>query len=79
MGMAPHQFLINARLDHAAELLGQSHAPIKHVAVAAGYEDIYHFTRAFKRRHGQPPAAYRREIRNVQINDGNDEVPKTGT
>jgi AraC-like DNA-binding protein len=60
---APHQFLIQARMDWAGRLLRQTHLPIKEVASQSGYEDIFHFSKAFKRHSGFPPVIYRNNIR----------------
>lgn len=48
------------RLDWAAARLDGSDTPIAQIALAAGFADQSHFTRAFKRHTGLTPAEYRR-------------------
>jgi hypothetical protein len=47
------------RLERAAALLAHSRWPVASVGMAAGYETQAAFTRAFSRRFGVPPAAWR--------------------
>jgi AraC family transcriptional regulator len=55
-GVSPHQYLINARIDRAMELLRSSRNPsIGHIAHQLGFADQSHFTRHFKRIVGVTP------------------------
>ena len=58
-GVAPATYIETARMDRARHLLRVSDAPIKAVAIAVGYPDVHHFTRAFSRNCGIAPAAFR--------------------
>ena len=60
LGVAPHAYLIGARIGEARRLLGETDWPIKAVADRLGYADVYFFSRQFRRLTGVPPAAYRR-------------------
>lgn len=62
-GQSPHQALLAARLDRAAELLRQTELSIKEIAFAVGYTDLSHFSKACARRYRMPPVRYRAETR----------------
>lgn len=63
LGRSPMEHVAALRLDRAMRRLADSDAPIAGIAVASGYADQSALTRAFKRRHGVTPAAYRRRQR----------------
>lgn len=52
------------RLRHCAALLADTDRKIIDIALAAGYNDLSTFTRAFKRLFGSTPSEYRKENRN---------------
>jgi AraC-like DNA-binding protein len=60
IGQPPMQYLTQWRMQAAANLLRQSHAPVASIALDVGYESEAAFTRAFKRLVGTPPARWRR-------------------
>ncbi len=51
------------RLEWVARQLAESERPLARLALAAGFADQSHFTRAFKRYSGLTPSAYRRTMR----------------
>jgi AraC-like DNA-binding protein len=59
-GAPPHEYVLHARVAEAKRLLGESDLPIKSIAQRLGYNDVYFFSRQFKRFAGVPPALYRR-------------------
>jgi AraC-like DNA-binding protein len=59
-GMPPHEFVLNARVAQARQLLGETDLPIKSIAQKLGYRDVYFFSRQFRRHAGVPPALYRK-------------------
>jgi len=59
-GLAPKQWLAELRLELAARLLVEEAPPLAEVALRVGYQSVFSFSRAFKRRYGVPPAHYRR-------------------
>ena len=65
MGLPPHAYLIQRRIDHARKLLARQ-VPIVEVALETGFSDQSHFTRHFKRILGITPGEYRRKSKNVQ-------------
>jgi transcriptional regulator GlxA family with amidase domain len=59
LGMGPIQYFMKKRLEQAATLLTRSNLTVKEVAAATGFEDPYHFSKAFSKRYGVPPLKYR--------------------
>jgi two-component system response regulator YesN len=55
--------LAKVRMHHARELLAADSMPVRHVAANVGYPQPAQFAKTFRRHHGQPPSAYRREHR----------------
>jgi AraC-like DNA-binding protein len=62
-GLAPMQYLANWRMQLAAGLLRDTAYTVAAVAQEVGYESEAAFARAFKRLVGEPPAMWRRRIR----------------
>jgi AraC-like DNA-binding protein len=58
-GIAPHQYLMGRRVEHARRLLLAGLPPAE-VAPAAGFYDQPHLTRHFKRLTGTTPGRYAR-------------------
>ena len=57
LGLAPHQYLIQIRVQRAKTLLNQGH-PIADVALEVGFADQSHLTKWFKRVIGVPPGQF---------------------
>jgi AraC family transcriptional regulator, regulatory protein of adaptative response / methylphosphotriester-DNA alkyltransferase methyltransferase len=55
--------LAKVRMHHARELLARDTIPVRHVAASVGYPQPAQFAKTFRRHHGKPPSAYRRENR----------------
>jgi AraC-like DNA-binding protein len=64
-GRAPKAFCIHHRIELAKRLLRRFDAPIAHVALAVGYRRPSAFTKAFRRRVGLPPSAWRAHTRDA--------------
>lgn len=62
IGDTPIHYLINIRLERAKELLESGSAEsIQEVAAQVGYDDVYHFSKLFKKRYGIPPSQVRKK------------------
>jgi AraC-like DNA-binding protein len=59
MGTTPRRYLEERRIEQAARALVETDGRISEIASALGYDDPYHFSRAFKRVTGTPPREYR--------------------
>jgi AraC family transcriptional regulator len=60
LGLTPHQFLVQARLRRALELLRDSSLPVTEVAYEVGFGDLSHFQNTFRRHVGVTPGNFRR-------------------
>ena len=58
-GLSPMRYLAEQRMERAARLLAKDDMPLAELGLSVGYGDQSAFTRAFRRRHGVPPARYR--------------------
>ncbi|QIO36899.1 helix-turn-helix domain-containing protein [Bradyrhizobium sp. 1(2017)] len=61
-GVSYSDFLVNARIDLAKQLLLTTDIPISEVALACGLADQSHLTRLFGRIVGLPPNTWRRQV-----------------
>lgn len=57
---SPYQYLMRLKMNIAAQRLQAPDALVKSVAYALGYEDPFHFSRAFKRVFGVSPNTFKR-------------------
>jgi AraC family transcriptional regulator len=60
LGVSPHQYLIRARLRHAARLLSDDSRSITDIAFDVGFGDLSNFVRTFHRAAGVSPRACRK-------------------
>jgi AraC-like DNA-binding protein len=59
-GDTPHGYQTRLRLDQAVQWLMAGTMPLAEIAIGVGYPDQTTFTRAFARRFGMPPGAWRK-------------------
>jgi len=60
--VSPVEDLIQARLERARWLLTNSTLTVSEVAAQSGFDNIYYFSRSFRRRVGCPPREYYRRF-----------------
>lgn len=58
LGITPHQFLIQCRIERAKQLLTAGNLPINDVALSVGFADQSHLTRHMRRLLGITPRAF---------------------
>lgn len=61
LGVTPHQFLVQQRIDHSKSLLKAGNKPID-VATACGFHDQSHFHKTFLGAMGITPTNYRQQF-----------------
>jgi AraC family transcriptional regulator len=62
LGVAPHRWLLNRRVELAKDLLRDRASSLSEIALRCGFADQSHFTRVFTRRAGVSPGAWRRGV-----------------
>ncbi|MEV5027865.1 AraC family transcriptional regulator [Paenibacillus sp. LPE1-1-1.1] len=60
IGMSLQGFLTKARMERAMHLLTETTMNVSQIADAIGYDNVFLFSRQFKRHFGGPPSIYRR-------------------
>ena len=57
-GMPPSEYLVRLRLSRAAELMKLHGERPSTAAISVGYQDLYHFSRIFKKYYGLSPRSW---------------------
>jgi len=60
-GLAPHQYLLQLRIQRARELLYGTEMTVRQIAASLGFVDPYYFSRAFRKMTGRSPNRWRAE------------------
>lgn len=60
---SPIDYLVNRRIDIAKNFLDSTDMSIGEISHKVGYDDVYYFSRLFKKRTGLSPSIYRRNFR----------------
>jgi len=65
-GESPISYLIKIRLEQAKKILErEDEMSIKEVATSVGYDDMYHFSKLFKKYYGISPSHFKKHIMNA--------------
>lgn len=62
VGLAPHQYLMQSRLQYAAKLLHEKTLSIIEIAIKAGFNSASYFSQQFKNYYGVTPSVYRSSL-----------------
>jgi len=63
MGLSPHQYLTQCRLERAKQLLKKTNLQIIEIAAEVGFNSQSHFITLFKKQVGITPLQYRKEFK----------------
>lgn len=66
-GLAPHQYLVQVRVERAKALLIQSRESVTSIALQVGFCDQSHFATHFKRAYGVTPRAFRQRATSARL------------
>ena len=72
-------YLREVRLRNAAQLLRSQPLTVRQVSLLVGYRQPAHFAKAFRRRYGVTPAAYRKRAIGRRQNAGAETVDRRGS
>lgn len=61
MGCAPYTYILDLRLEHAAEYLLSTNDPISQISYSVGFTDPFYFSRLFKKKFGISPKNFRNQ------------------
>jgi AraC-like DNA-binding protein len=67
LGVPPHAYITNARMERAKRLLATSELPLREVATTVGYQTQAHFTGVFHKHVGVTPRTYRLSARGENL------------
>lgn len=62
-GLAPHQYVMNCRIERAKKLLAQTNQPIDQICEQVGFQSQSHFTNVFRKLVAITPRAYREQVK----------------
>jgi transcriptional regulator GlxA family with amidase domain len=63
LGIPPHNYIVQRRVEHAQQLLRNTDLPVSEVAIVAGFTDQSHLARHFRTVTGVSPALARHRFR----------------
>lgn len=63
-GIAPHQYLLQLKIERAKILLTDTTKPLKEIAFELGFESSFYFSKLFKLKTKNSPDAYRKQLNN---------------
>lgn len=66
-GSTPAQYQLEQRITQAASWLAGSDMKLEEIAARTGFTDRFHFSRAFRARLRESPAAYRRKFKPLKV------------
>jgi AraC-like DNA-binding protein len=68
-GRTPIDYQIELRIRNACELLRTADRTLEQVAEGVGIDDVYYFSRLFRKRVGVSPGRYRRNLREAEVRE----------
>lgn len=62
-GVAPHQYVMNCRIERAKKLLSKTNQTIEQISSQVGFQSQSHFTNVFRKLTGVTPRVYREQVK----------------
>ena len=67
LGVPPHAYITNVRMERAKKLLESSNLSLREIATTVGYQTQAHFTGVFHKQVGMTPRTYRLSSRGQNL------------
>jgi len=67
LGVPPHAYITNVRMERAKRLLASSNLSLREIATTVGYQTQAHFTGVFHKQVGTTPRTYRLSTRGENL------------
>ena len=67
LGVPPHAYITNVRMERAKRLLATSNMSLREIATTVGYQTQAHFTGVFHKQVGMTPRTYRLSARGENL------------
>ncbi|HEX4333967.1 MAG TPA: AraC family transcriptional regulator [Usitatibacter sp.] len=67
LGVPPHAYITNVRMERAKRLLSSSNLSLREIATTVGYQTQAHFTGVFHKQVGTTPRTYRLSTRGENL------------
>jgi AraC-like DNA-binding protein len=61
-GVSPVEYMLRMRMQHAAHLLRDPDLNVSDISRQCGYEDVFHFSKIFRKHHGLSPRHMRDQL-----------------
>jgi len=65
LNCSPMNYVIKKRINNAQKLFWQGDFTVEEVGVKTGFQDVFYFSKVFKRLLGKPPSSYKKEVKLV--------------
>jgi len=65
LGIPPHNYIVQRRIEHAQQLLRNTDLPLSEIAIVAGFTDQSHLARHFRTITGVSPSLARHRLRTL--------------
>lgn len=78
-GASPHAFVIQCRLELAAQYMLETDRCLSDIAVGCGFTDQAHLCKHFRQATGETPASWRRARKPQEFGDGGESLSDEGT
>jgi AraC-like DNA-binding protein len=65
-GLTPVAYSLQVRLNFARHMIGNEDSPLSSIANRCGFQNLSHFSKAFKQQFGVSPMQFRKSVDDIQ-------------